>query len=72
MEDVHANAMAVGMMVQLSKDFAQRMSEQKKDRGIIDFNDMEHLALDILVKKMLVLLSIPGQQMNLQRALMRY
>ena len=29
---------------------SQRMSEQKKDRGIIDFNDMEHLALDILVK----------------------
>ena len=28
------------------------MSEQKKDRGIIDFNDMEHLALDILVKNL--------------------
>ena len=38
------------LMVKLANDFAQRMAEQKKDRGIIDFNDMEHLALDILVK----------------------
>ena len=49
-EDVKANAPMIAMMVKLSNDFAQRMSEQKKDRGIIDFNDMEHLALDILVK----------------------
>ena len=27
-------AMAVGMMVQLSKDFADRMETEKKDRGI--------------------------------------
>lgn len=51
MEDVHANAMAVGMMVQLSKDFADRMETEKKDRGIVEFNDIEHYALDILVKK---------------------
>ena len=50
MEDVKANAPMIAMMVKLANDFAQRMSEQKKDRGIIDFNDMEHLALDILVK----------------------
>ena len=49
-EDVKANAPMIAMMVKLSNNFAQRMSEQKKDRGIIDFNDMEHLALDILVK----------------------
>lgn len=51
MEDVHANAMAVGMMVQLSKDFADRMETEKKDRGIVEFNDIEHYALDILVRK---------------------
>ena len=51
MEDVHANAMAVGMMVQLSKDFAERMQTEKKDRGIVEFNDIEHYALDILVRK---------------------
>ncbi len=50
MEDVKANAPMIAMMVKLANDFAQRMAEQKKDRGIIDFNDMEHLALDILVK----------------------
>ena len=51
MEDVHANAMSVGMMVQLSKDFADRMETEKKDRGIVEFNDIEHYALDILVRK---------------------
>lgn len=51
MEDVHANAMSVGMMVQLSKDFAERMETEKKDRGIVEFNDIEHYALDILVRK---------------------
>lgn len=51
MEDVHANSMAVGMMVQLSKDFADRMETEKKDRGIVEFNDIEHYALDILVRK---------------------
>lgn len=51
MEDVHANAMSVGMMVQLSKDFAERMQTEKKDRGIVEFNDIEHYALDILVRK---------------------
>lgn len=51
MDDVHANASAVEMMVQLSRDYAYRMETEKKDRGIVEFSDIEHYALDILVKK---------------------
>ena len=32
-------------------EFSQRFYKKKRERNIIDFNDMEHLALKILVKK---------------------
>ncbi len=51
MKDVHANAPAIEMMVRLSKDFQDRMQAEKKDRGIVEFSDIEHYALDILVNK---------------------
>ncbi|MGN0317474.1 MAG: helicase-exonuclease AddAB subunit AddA [Lachnospira sp.] len=38
-------------LIELVRDFMKRISQEKRDRGIIDFNDMEHMALDILVKK---------------------
>jgi ATP-dependent helicase/nuclease subunit A len=50
-QDVKDNAVAVEMMVTLAREFSKRMQEQKRERNIIDFNDMEHLALDILVKR---------------------
>ncbi len=30
--------------------FKKKFDEKKRDKGVIDFNDMEHMALDILVK----------------------
>lgn len=51
MEDVRANAPAIEMMVRLANDYAVRMDIEKRDRGIVEFNDIEHFALDILVKK---------------------
>ncbi|SET07243.1 DNA helicase/exodeoxyribonuclease V, subunit A [Natronincola peptidivorans] len=35
-------------LYQLVKDFGERYTEKKKERGIVDFNDLEHYALDIL------------------------
>ena len=35
-------------LVRVTKLFAQKFSEAKRERGIIDFNDMEHFALKIL------------------------
>ena len=47
--DIDINRSAVTMMIKLAKDFSCRMMDEKRARNIIDFNDMEHLALDILV-----------------------
>lgn len=47
--DVADSKGAVMMLTRLAKDFAQRMQKEKRQRNMIDFNDMEHLALNILV-----------------------
>lgn len=39
------------MMMTLAQDFYRRMDTEKRERNVIDFNDMEHMALNILVKK---------------------
>lgn len=38
-------------LVSLTLKFTERFEEKKKKRNIVDFSDMEHLALKILVKK---------------------
>ena len=35
-------------LIRVTKEFAKKFSAAKRERGIIDFNDMEHLALKIL------------------------
>ena len=35
-------------LVRVVKEFARKFAEAKRERGIIDFADMEHLTLDIL------------------------
>ena len=51
LEDVRENKPAVEMMMTLAQDFYRRMDTEKRERNVIDFNDMEHMALNILVKK---------------------
>ena len=38
----------VQVLVELVKEFAEKFASQKRSKNIIDFNDMEHLALQIL------------------------
>ena len=38
-------------LVSLTLEFSRRFSEKKRKRNIVDFSDMEHLALKILVEK---------------------
>ena len=38
-------------LVALTLEFSRRFAEKKKKRNIVDFSDMEHLALKILVEK---------------------
>ncbi len=46
-----ASAEPLKILVQLTKDFAGRFSEKKREKNIVDFSDMEHFALEILLKK---------------------
>ncbi len=41
----------VKVLAELAIEFKNRFDERKREKGIIDFGDMEHLALQILVKK---------------------
>lgn len=38
-------------LIQLTLEFSKRFAEKKRKRNIVDFSDMEHLALKILVEK---------------------
>lgn len=48
-KDIEEMASPVHELVQMTIDFAERFAAEKQDRGWIDFNDMEHFALQILV-----------------------
>lgn len=48
-KDIHAMASPVHELIQITMDFAEAFAAEKQDRGLIDFNDMEHFALRILV-----------------------
>lgn len=39
----------VKVLLDLTKEFGRRFSERKREKNIIDYSDMEHLALQILV-----------------------
>ena len=41
----------VNALSKILKRFMDLYSERKREKGIIDFNDIEHFALDILIKK---------------------
>lgn len=41
----------LGMLVDLCLEFKRRLDFKKRDKKILDFSDMEHLALEILLEK---------------------
>lgn len=41
----------VGILIDLTLDFDRRMAAKKREKKVIDFSDMEHFALDILVER---------------------
>ena len=50
-ERMRACAPFVKELLELTLDFCRRFSEKKRERGILDFHDMEHLALQILISR---------------------
>lgn len=51
MRDMEKCKKQITVLVELTKGFINRYREAKLAKNIIDFNDMEHFALDILTKK---------------------
>ncbi|MDO5423691.1 MAG: helicase-exonuclease AddAB subunit AddA [Eubacteriales bacterium] len=41
----------VGMLVDLAVEFSRRYGEAKREKNLLDFPDMEHMALNILVER---------------------
>ena len=41
----------VGTLIDLVLEFNRRMEEKKREKKVIDFSDMEHFALNILLKR---------------------
>lgn len=50
-QDMRAMAEPVEVLIRLCKDFSFEYAKRKSDKNIVDFNDLEHFALQILVQK---------------------
>ncbi|MDE6714672.1 MAG: helicase-exonuclease AddAB subunit AddA [Lachnospiraceae bacterium] len=42
---------AAGALIRLAEDFIERFGRYKRERNVVDFSDMEHLALEVLLQK---------------------
>lgn len=50
-EDLQSVSLAVKGVVDLVKQFEQQYTQRKKSRRVLDFNDLEHLTLDLIMGK---------------------
>ena len=41
----------MAVLIDFVLEFNRRMQEKKREKKIVDFSDMEHFALDILIKR---------------------
>lgn len=48
LSDLKHTGEAVGMLLELAGEFSRRYQEKKRDRNMVDFNDLEHEALKVL------------------------
>lgn len=51
LEELKAGKVSAQMLLMLASEFGMRFTEKKRERNLLDFSDLEHLALQILVKK---------------------
>lgn len=50
-EEVCKNRGAIEVIINMTKDYEKKFSEYKRKHNLMDFNDLEHMALNILVKE---------------------
>lgn len=51
LEDLRGTGLAMNGLIELTLEFTQAFQEKKEEKNLLDFNDLEHFALEILVKK---------------------
>lgn len=49
LEDLKLTGQAVDVLAKLTLDYADAYAKQKEERGLLDFSDIEHMALRILI-----------------------
>ncbi|MGN0158449.1 MAG: helicase-exonuclease AddAB subunit AddA [Brotaphodocola sp.] len=49
-EDMEKTSGTVSMLLELAEEFSRRYQEKKKERNLVDFNDLEHEALRVLIR----------------------
>lgn len=49
--DMAAMKESIEVMIRLCKDFSERFQKRKAEKNVVDFHDLEHLALSVLVKR---------------------
>ena len=48
--DMKKTGEAIEVLLDLAEDFDRRFQEKKRDRNLVDFNDLEHQALKVLIR----------------------
>lgn len=51
LSDIHGVRKSMKALIRLTIDFSVRYQKEKEEKVLLDFNDLEHLALKVLVKK---------------------
>ncbi len=49
-EDMQETAASISVLLDLAEEFDRRFREKKRDRNLVDFNDLEHEALKVLIR----------------------
>lgn len=51
LKDIIGSKTAMNVLIDLTQRFAQSYAKKKEDKNLVDFNDLEHFALNILVTR---------------------
>ncbi len=63
-EDMKKNRLQADMLIDVTLDFLRAFSEKKREKSMLDFNDLEHFALKILVDEKTHLPSQTAQELR--------
>lgn len=51
LSDLSHGSASVNMLLELTEEYMERMQQKKREKNVVDFNDLEHFALEILLEE---------------------